>query len=119
MNILQSKIKIIYYIGRCALYHTAIKIVLKLDNKQVFKFSPLSLPETNQKEFPYSIILKFNNKLYYESEVVRKILGNLNFFGKTLSFFTKITPLKLLNPFTRLLLKVKVFRLWKMKINVL
>ena len=111
--------KITYYNGWCALYHTAIKIVLKLDNKQVFKFSPLSLSEAYQEEFPDSIILKFNSKLYSEGEAVKKILENLNFFGKILSLFTKIIPLKLLNLFTILLLKIKVFGLGKMKINVL
>ncbi len=54
---------IIYYDGKCALCHTAVKVVLKLDNKQVFKFSPLSLLENNQKEIPDSIILNFNNNL--------------------------------------------------------
>ena len=101
------------------LYHTAVKIVLNLDNKQVFKFSPLSLLETNQKEFPDSIILNFNNNLYYEGEAIKKILENLNFFGKILSLFTKIIPLKLLNFFTELLLKIEIFGLKKMKTNVL
>ena len=41
---------IIYYDGKCALCHAAVKIVLKLDNEQVFKFSPLSLLKTNQKK---------------------------------------------------------------------
>ena len=54
-----------------------------------------------------------------KGEAVKKILENLNFFGKILSPFTKITPLKFLNLFTRLLLKIKVFGLGKMKINVL
>ena len=76
---------------------------MKLDNKQVFKFSPLSLLETNQKEFPDSIILNFNSNLYYEGEAIRKILENLNSFGKILSLFTKIIPLKLLNFFYRII----------------
>ena len=90
---------IIYYDGKCALCHAAVKIVLKLDNEQVFKFSPLSLLKTNQKKIPDSIILRLNNNLYYEGEAIRKILENLNFFGRTLSIFTKIIPLKLLNFF--------------------
>ena len=42
---------IIYYGGKCALCHTAVKIVLNLDNKEVFRFSPLSLLKNNQKKF--------------------------------------------------------------------
>ena len=34
---------IIYYDGKCALYHTAVKVVLKLDNKKIFRFLPLLL----------------------------------------------------------------------------
>tara|TARA_X000001036_G_C20236925_1_gene626354 strand:+ start:69 stop:446 length:378 start_codon:yes stop_codon:yes gene_type:complete len=96
---------IIYYDGKCALCHAAVKIVLKLDNKQVFKFSPLSLLKTNQNEIPDSIILRLNNDLYYEGEAIRIILENLNFFGRTLSIFTKIIPLKLLNFFYRIIAK--------------
>lgn len=96
---------IIYYDGKCALCHAAVKIVLKLDNEQVFKFSPLSLLKTNQKKIPDSIILRLNNNLYYEGEAIRKILENLNFFGRTLSMFTKIMPLKLLNFFYRIIAK--------------
>tara|TARA_S200000501_G_C20623278_1_gene655552 strand:- start:199 stop:579 length:381 start_codon:yes stop_codon:yes gene_type:complete len=96
---------IIYYDGRCALCHAAVRIVLKLDNKQLFKLSPLSLIKTNQKEFPNTIILNLNGNLYYEGEAVRKILENLNFFGRILSLLAKITPLYLLNFFYKIIAK--------------
>ncbi len=96
---------IIYYDGKCALCHNVVKIILKLDNKQKFKFSPLSLLEHNQKNLPDSIILNFNNNLYYEGKAIIKILENLNFFGQVLSLFCKFIPLKVLNFFYRIIAK--------------
>ena len=84
----------------------------------MFKFSPLSLIKTNQKELPDSIILNLNGNLCYKGEAIREILENLNFFGRVLSLLAKITPLYLLSFFTRLLLK-KEFGLGKIKVNAL
>ena len=106
---------IIYYDGKCALYHTAVKIILKLDNKQVFKFSPLSLVKTNHKEFLESIILNLNSNLYYEGDAIRKILENSNFFGRILGLLAKIIPLYLLNFFYRIIAKNRTIWIKKNK----
>tara|TARA_B100001250_G_scaffold2059_1_gene1819 strand:+ start:1307 stop:1624 length:318 start_codon:yes stop_codon:yes gene_type:complete len=87
----------------CALCHGIVLIILKLDNKKNFKFSPLSLRKINQKYFSDSIILNFNNNLYYEGQAIIKILENLNFFGRVLSLFCKLISLKILNYFYRII----------------
>ena len=94
---------IIYYDGMCALCHGIVLIILKIDNKKNFKFSPLSLLEINQKYFPNRIILIFNNNLYSDGQAIIKILENLNFFGHVLSLFCKLIPLKILNFFYRII----------------
>ena len=88
---------IIYYDGNCALCHKAVIIILKLDTKNYFKFSPLFLLKINKKNLPDSLVLKLHNQLYYEGEAIIKIFSKLNKIGKILSLLLKFIPIKLLN----------------------
>ena len=104
---------IIYYDGNCALCHNSVKIILKLDNKKKFYFSPLSLLKTDQKKIPDSIVLKINDKLFFEAQAIIIILDNLNLVGKIFGFFVKLIPLNFLNTIYRIVSKNR--KRWKLK----
>jgi len=87
---------IIYYDGECGLCHTVVRFILKIDSKNKFYFSPISaLIDNNKQKKPDSIILSFNNDLYYEGQAIINIMKNIGnnwcLLGKTLEFIPEKT----------------------------
>ena len=104
---------IIYYYGECALCHNAVKFILKLNKYKNFKFSPLTLLKLKNHNYPDSLILKINGKLYFEGEAIIKILFKLNIVGKTLGLLFRFMPMNLLNICYRIIAKNR--KRWKIK----
>lgn len=96
---------IIYYDGECALCHNIIRVLLKLDSKKKFKFSSLSSLKYKNKNLPDSIILKLNDKTYFEGKAVIQILKNLSFSWRVIGNIIDILPTNILNYFYRLISK--------------
>ena len=63
---------IIYYDGECGLCHSAVKFLLKIDSKNKFFFSPLSILTENKKKVD-SIILAIDNNWYYFGKILKII----------------------------------------------
>ena len=63
---------IIYYDSECALCHNIIRILLNIDSKKKFNFSPISSLKDIDKSSPDSIILKLNEKIYFEGMAIKK-----------------------------------------------
>ena len=84
--------KIIYYDSQCGLCNITVRLILHIDDKKKFCFSPISLLFEKKKNMncPDSIILSINNKLYFEGRAIIGILKNLDFgwrlFGKLLEY---------------------------------
>jgi predicted DCC family thiol-disulfide oxidoreductase YuxK len=102
---------IIFYDGECALCHSVVKFILKLDIYKNFKFSPLALLKLENYNYPDSLVLKINDKFYFEGEAIIRILFNLSIIGKILGLPLRVMPIKLLNIFYRIVAKSR--KRWK------
>ena len=96
---------IIYYDEECALCNNIVRILLSIDKKKKFNFSPLSSLKDFNKKLPDSIILKLNDKTYFEGMAIKKILENLSYGWKILGYFLNIFPINFLNYIYRLISK--------------
>ena len=67
---------IIYYDGECGLCHGAVKLILRIDTKNKFHFSPISKLIQNEIKID-SIILKINGEVYYEGQAIVTIMENI------------------------------------------
>ena len=69
---------IIYYDGECGLCHIVVRFILRIDSKNKFYFSPISNLNDNKKQKNAdSIILSFNDTLYYEGQAIINIMKNM------------------------------------------
>ena len=87
---------IIYYDGECGLFHIVVRFILRIDSKNKFYFSPISNLNDNKKQKkPDSIILSFNDTLYYEGQAIINIMKNIGnnwcLLVKALEFIPKGT----------------------------
>ena len=95
---------IIFFDGVCNMCNSFVRLIIKLDYKELFVFCPISSKKGQKiiNKFNLelknidSIILLKNNKITLKSEAVIEILVSLNFFFR---FFLilKILPSKLLD----------------------
>jgi predicted DCC family thiol-disulfide oxidoreductase YuxK len=92
---------VILFDGICNFCNSSVNFIIKLDNKNYFKFSPLQsenskkiLKENNfSLEHFESIILSEDNKIYKKSTAALKIAKHLNGFWKLSYVFIIIPPI--------------------------
>ena len=87
---------VIYYDGDCGLCHLAVRFILRVDSKSNFYFSPLSNFDINLKNID-SIILKRNNKVFYEGMAIIMIFQNIDNNWNYLAKVLKLIPINVLN----------------------
>ena len=87
---------IIYYDGECGLCHLAVRFILRVDSKGKFYFSPLSNLDINLKNID-SIILKKDNKVFYEGMAIIMIFQNIDNNWNYLAKVLKVIPIKFLD----------------------
>lgn len=91
---------IVLFDGVCNLCNSAIRFIIKRDKEKIFKLSPLqsSFSEDLNQQFHFkqpdlnSIILIENNKVYYKSTAVLRVVKKLNGPIKILYIFIIIPP---------------------------
>ena len=89
---------IIYYDSNCALCHSAVRFILRTDQKSVFHFSPLSqLPPETLINLPDSLVLKMNNEYFVEGKAVLEILKKLSWGWRFLGTCLNLIPLVVLD----------------------
>ena len=87
---------IIYYDGECGLCHLAVRFILRVDSKSKFYFSPLSNLDINLKNID-SIILKKDNKVFYEGMAIIMIFQNIDNNWNYLAKVLKLIPINVLD----------------------
>ncbi len=87
---------VIYYDGECGLCHLAVRLVLRVDSKSKFYFSPLSNLDNNLKNID-SIILKRGNKVFYEGMAIIMIFENIDNNWNYLAKVLKLIPINVLD----------------------
>ena len=87
---------IIYYDGECGLCHLAVRFILRVDSKGNFYFSPLSNLDINLKNID-SIILKKDNKVFYEGMAIIMIFQNIDNNWNYLAKVLKLIPINVLD----------------------
>ena len=92
--------KIVYYDGYCGLCHTAVRILLAIDSKGDFYFSPLSSFDSNLKSMD-SIIVRLGNEDFYEGNAIIKIFENVESNWRYFSYVLNLIPLNILNKIYR------------------
>ena len=95
---------IIYYDGDCALCHSIVHFILRIDRNSVFRFAPLShLKKENQHNFPDSLVLENNGEYYFEGKAILGILKRLSWQWRFLGSFLNLFPLAILDQTYRLI----------------
>ena len=87
---------VIYYDGECGLCHLAVRFILRVDSKSKFYFSPLSNLDINLKNID-SIILKKDNKVFYEGMAIIMIFQNIDNNWNYLAKVLKLIPINVLD----------------------
>ena len=87
---------VIYYDGKCGLCHLAVRFILRVDSKSNFYFSPLSNLDINLKNID-SIILKRDNKFFYEGMAIIMIFQNIDNNWNYLAKVLKLIPINVLD----------------------
>ena len=87
---------VIYYDGECGLCHLAVRFILRVDSKSKFYFSPLSNLDNNLKSID-SIILKKENKVFYEGQAIIMIFENIDNNWNYLAKVLKLIPINTLD----------------------
>ncbi|MEL1235752.1 MAG: DUF393 domain-containing protein [Candidatus Neomarinimicrobiota bacterium] len=87
---------VIYYDGECGLCHLAVRSILRVDSKSKFYFSPLSNLDNNLKNID-SIILKKENKVFYEGQAIIMIFENIDNNWNYLAKVLKLIPINVLD----------------------
>ena len=87
---------VIYYDGKCGLCHLAVRFILRVDSKSNFYFSPLSNLDINLKNID-SIILKKDNKVFYEGMAIIMIFQNIDNNWNYLAKVLKLIPINVLD----------------------
>ena len=87
---------VIYYDGECGLCHLAVRFILRVDSKSNFYFSPLSNLDINLKNID-SIILKKDNKVFYEGMAIIMIFQNIDNNWNYLAKVLKLIPINVLD----------------------
>ena len=87
---------VIYYDGKCGLCHLAVRFILRVDSKSNFYFSPLSNLDINLKNID-SIILKRDNKVFYEGMAIIMIFQNIDNNWNYLAKVLKLIPINVLD----------------------
>ena len=87
---------VIYYDGKCGLCHLAVRFILRVDSKSNFYFSPLSNLDINLKNID-SIILKKDNKVFYEGMAIIMIFQNIDNNWNYLAKVLKLIPVNVLD----------------------
>ena len=87
---------VIYYDGECGLCHLAVRFILRVDSKSNFYFSPLSNLDINLKNKD-SIILKKDNKVFYEGMAIIMIFQNIDNNWNYLAKVLKLIPINVLD----------------------
>ena len=87
---------VIYYDGECGLCHLAVRFILRVDSKSKFYFSPLSNLDNNLKNID-SIILKKENKVFYEGQAIIMIFENIDNNWNYLAKVLKLIPINVLD----------------------
>ena len=87
---------VIYYDGECGLCHLAVRFILRVDSKSNFYFSPLSNLDINLKNID-SIILKRDNKVFYEGMAIIMIFQNIDNNWNYLAKVLKLIPINVLD----------------------
>ena len=87
---------VIYYDGECGLCHLAVRFILRIDSKSKFYFSPLSNLDINLKNID-SIILKKDNKVFYEGMAIIMIFQNIDNNWNYLAKVLKLIPINVLD----------------------
>ena len=87
---------VIYYDGGCGLCHLVVRIILRIDSKSKFYFSPLSNLDNNLKSID-SIILKKGNKVFYEGQAIIMIFENIENNWNYLAKVLKLIPINFLD----------------------
>ncbi|MEL1233485.1 MAG: DUF393 domain-containing protein [Candidatus Neomarinimicrobiota bacterium] len=87
---------VIYYDGECGLCHLAVRFILRVDSKSKFYFSPLSNLDNNLKNID-SIILKKENKVFYEGQAIIMIFENIDNNWNYLAKVLKLIPINTLD----------------------
>jgi len=89
---------IIYYDSTCALCHSAVRFILRTDQKGVFHFSPLSqLPHEIPSNLPDSLVLEKNGEYYFEGKAILEILKKLRWQWRLLGKCLNLIPLVILD----------------------
>jgi predicted DCC family thiol-disulfide oxidoreductase YuxK len=91
---------IVLFDGVCNLCNSAVRFIIKRDKEKTFKLAPLqsSFSEDLNQQFHFkqpllnSIILIENNKVYYKSTAVLRVVKKLNGPIKILYIFIIIPP---------------------------
>ena len=91
---------IVLFDGVCNLCNAAVAFIIKRDKKKIFKLSPLqsSFSETLNNQYHFdqpqlnSIVLIENNKVYYKSTAVLKVVKKLSGPIKCLYIFIVVPP---------------------------
>jgi predicted DCC family thiol-disulfide oxidoreductase YuxK len=91
---------IVLFDGVCNLCNAAVAFIIKRDKKKAFKLSPLqsNLSEALNDQYHFdqpqlnSIVLIENNKVYYKSTAVLRVVKKLNGPIKILYIFSIIPP---------------------------
>ena len=91
---------IIYYDGECGLCHAAVKFILRIDTKNKFHFSPISKLIQNEIKID-SVILKINDKVYYEGQAIVTIMENIENNWSYVASILRIIPIDRLNQLYR------------------
>ncbi len=87
---------VIYYDGECGLCHLAVRLILRVDSKGNFYFSPLSKLDNNLINID-SIILKRGNKLFYEGMAIIMIFENIDNNWNYLAKVLRLIPINVLD----------------------
>ena len=87
---------VIYYDGECGLCHLALRFIFRVDSKSNFYFSPLSNLDINLKNID-SIILKRDNKVFYEGMAIIMIFENIDNNWNYLAKILKLIPINVLD----------------------
>ncbi|MFC0878460.1 thiol-disulfide oxidoreductase DCC family protein [Saccharicrinis sp. FJH2] len=85
-------VPIILYDGYCNLCNFSTRLILRFDRKSIFRYVPLQSPEgqkllSGTEGIPDTVILSFNNTLYFKSDAVLKTAWLLGFPANILAVF--------------------------------
>ena len=110
--------KVIYYDSECGLCNNLVRLILHIDSKKKFYFSPISLLVNNTHSVNRdSIALSINNKLYFEGRAIIVILDNLDFEWRLLGKIIAFLPINFVNGIYRLIaINRKRLTLYKTKV---